>query len=270
MSVISIDDLVPGVMVPLRATLTARQFSQMQKLRKLKVVEDGSGEQLQITMVAAPAKMAFPGPQPTVLRTNRAPVPIAFTMGGPWRFSNGTSESLVYSADSTVGAGPQGRTGFIRQTVTNAKTGGGSGWVYEDGTGSGAAGDVWSAGMWVRFATATTVTPRFTMFWIGIPVASITGADVVAPANTWTYLTVNGLTATAEFDQLQFWAGVAGVVPPGGWYDATNLIFEQGPTVGDYFDGSFADTPTLIYEWFGLENSSKSTVSSPAPAREGS
>lgn len=54
-SPLTIDDLVPGVAVPLRATLTARQFSQMQKLRKLRVVEDGTGEQVQITMVPAPA-----------------------------------------------------------------------------------------------------------------------------------------------------------------------------------------------------------------------
>jgi hypothetical protein len=60
-SPITIDDLVPGVVVPLRATLTARTFSQLQKLRKVKVVEDGSGEQIQITMVAAPETMNIGG-----------------------------------------------------------------------------------------------------------------------------------------------------------------------------------------------------------------
>jgi hypothetical protein len=60
-SPLTIDDLVPGVIVPLRATLTARTFSQMQKLRKLKVVEDTSGEQIQITLVPAPAIMHIGG-----------------------------------------------------------------------------------------------------------------------------------------------------------------------------------------------------------------
>jgi hypothetical protein len=60
-SPITIEDLVPGVMVPLRATLTARTFSQMQKLRKLKVLEDTAGEQIQITLVPAPATMNIGG-----------------------------------------------------------------------------------------------------------------------------------------------------------------------------------------------------------------
>lgn len=55
-----VEDLVPGVLVPLRATLTARKFSQMQKLRKLKVVEDSSGEQILLTLVPAPTIMNFP------------------------------------------------------------------------------------------------------------------------------------------------------------------------------------------------------------------
>jgi hypothetical protein len=56
-----IEDLVPGVLVPLRATLTARTFSQMQKLRRIKVLEDGNGEQVQITLVPAPATMNIGG-----------------------------------------------------------------------------------------------------------------------------------------------------------------------------------------------------------------
>ena len=63
-SAITIDDLVPGVLVPLRATLTARTFSQMQKLRKLRVLEDGSGEQVQITLVPAPLNSHLPDETP--------------------------------------------------------------------------------------------------------------------------------------------------------------------------------------------------------------
>ncbi len=54
-SPIALEDLVPGVLVPLRATLTARTFSQMQKLREVKVTEDQAGEQIAITLVPAPS-----------------------------------------------------------------------------------------------------------------------------------------------------------------------------------------------------------------------
>jgi hypothetical protein len=56
---INLEDLVPGVVIPLRATLTARTFSQNQKLRKLRVVEDASGEQILLTMVPAPATIHY-------------------------------------------------------------------------------------------------------------------------------------------------------------------------------------------------------------------
>jgi hypothetical protein len=263
----TIDDLVPGVAVPLRATLTARTFSQMQKLRKIKVSEDNTGEQILLTMVPAPANIHYPGaPMPTVVRTNRAPTPIAKTMGGPWKFTYAEGEALVYSAVNTTGAGPQGRTGFIRQTVTDPKNSGASGWVYQDGTGDKTAGETWSGGMWVRFGTAVNVTAR--MSFVAPDTTTLVGTktapSVTCPANTWTYVTVNGVVSTASYSQMQFWAQVAGVVADNSYYDATDLIFEKAPTVGTYFDGSFADTPTLIYTWLGLTNSSQSTLSTRA------
>lgn len=269
---ITIDDLVPGVLVPLRATLTARTFSQMQKLRKLKVIEDTSGEQIQITLIPAPELVHFPGPVPTLLRTNRAPTPIAKTMGGPWKFTYAEGEALAYSANNTAGSGPQGRTGYIRQSVTSPKTSGASGWTYQDGTGDKISGEVWSGGMWVRFGTAVTVTPR--MSFVAADgttlLGSKTAAAVAVAANTWTYITVNGVTSTANYDQMQFWAQVAGVVADNSWYDATDLIFEKTPTVGTYFDGSFTNTVSLLYAWQGAANSSQSTVSAPATTMEDS
>ncbi len=49
-SAISIDDLVPGVEVPLLATLTGRQFSQMQKLDKVDVSDSADGVTIAITL----------------------------------------------------------------------------------------------------------------------------------------------------------------------------------------------------------------------------
>lgn len=50
---LTINDLVPGVEIPVLATLNARRMSQMQKLDHLRVSEDESGETVQVTLVPA-------------------------------------------------------------------------------------------------------------------------------------------------------------------------------------------------------------------------
>jgi hypothetical protein len=52
-SPVTIDELVPGVQVPLLATLTGRRFSQMQKLDKVQVREDSGGEVISVTLSPA-------------------------------------------------------------------------------------------------------------------------------------------------------------------------------------------------------------------------
>lgn len=48
-------DLVPGARIPLRATLTARTFTQMQKLDSMQVKEDANGEKVTVVLSAASA-----------------------------------------------------------------------------------------------------------------------------------------------------------------------------------------------------------------------
>lgn len=48
---LTINDLVPGVQIPVLATLNARQMSQLQKLDLLTVTEDETGENVQVTLV---------------------------------------------------------------------------------------------------------------------------------------------------------------------------------------------------------------------------
>lgn len=48
---LTINDLVPGVQIPVLATLNARRTSQMQKLDHLTVTEDATGENIQVTLV---------------------------------------------------------------------------------------------------------------------------------------------------------------------------------------------------------------------------
>jgi hypothetical protein len=50
---LSIDDLVPGVHIPLLATLNSRQMSQMQKLHKVVVTETAEGENIAVTLIPA-------------------------------------------------------------------------------------------------------------------------------------------------------------------------------------------------------------------------
>lgn len=50
---LQIDDLVPGVFMPLLATLNARTLSQMQKLDKLTVTETSEGETIQVVLIPA-------------------------------------------------------------------------------------------------------------------------------------------------------------------------------------------------------------------------
>lgn len=50
---LTIRDLVPGVQMPLRATLNSRDYYQMQKLDRLQVIENADGEQIQVTLVPA-------------------------------------------------------------------------------------------------------------------------------------------------------------------------------------------------------------------------
>lgn len=50
---LTINDLIPGVQVPLRATLNSRRRDQMQKLDHVRVTETADGETIQVTMSPA-------------------------------------------------------------------------------------------------------------------------------------------------------------------------------------------------------------------------
>lgn len=66
-SAVTTNLLVPGVLVPLVATLTGRRFSQMQKLDKVDVTEDSTGEQIKVTL--SPASDDAIVPEEGLLRT---------------------------------------------------------------------------------------------------------------------------------------------------------------------------------------------------------
>lgn len=49
--VLTMDNMIPGIQVPVRAKLAIRQVQQYQKLSKMQVNDDASGERIQITLV---------------------------------------------------------------------------------------------------------------------------------------------------------------------------------------------------------------------------
>ena len=51
---LSIQHLIPGVWIPLRATQTVRAVAQWQKLDEVNVVVEGDNEQVQVVMSPAP------------------------------------------------------------------------------------------------------------------------------------------------------------------------------------------------------------------------
>jgi hypothetical protein len=58
---LGINDLIPGIWIPLRSRVTCREFAQWQKLDNVTVVYDDSGtEQVQVTMSPAPQNGADP------------------------------------------------------------------------------------------------------------------------------------------------------------------------------------------------------------------
>lgn len=205
------------------------------------------------------------GGQPTLVRTNLAIKPIASSTGTTWIYQTGTTETVTATAVLTAGDGPQGRTGYIRRTITTAKTTGTSGPVYRDVAGvspAGVAGDVWSGGMWVRTSVAVTITPSAAVRAGSTTITTKTGTPVAVPANTWTWLSVDGLVATGTYDAVQVWPQMLSsvVLPVGATIDCTNVLIVKDTTAGSYFDGSFA-VAGLEYAWTGTANASTSTES---------
>ena len=197
----------------------------------------------------------------TTVRTNLATRPRPSESATGWGFQNGTGETTTGSPQTTPGAGPEGRTGFLRRVVTALKTAGLSGHYYRESGLSGVAGDVRSFGAWVRFShdvsAAISIQFRTGSTTTG---GSFAGTSTTVPANVWTYLTFSA-TATGSYDTVQVWpqVSVSTPVPIGGYYDVTDVLIETGSVPGAYHDGSMPDTPTVDHAWTGPAFNSMST-----------
>lgn len=179
--------------------------------------------------------------------------------------TNTTNWSAQYS---TGGAGTiarmtgGGNTGsaYIRQTWTTAPTGtGGGAWVQNSTNGIIAAGKTYTASAYLRPSKAQRVAAY--IYWIdstGAAISTISGSALVAPAGSWTRVSV---TATAPVGTTRFF-----VVPwsitgtgfvawvAGDYMDADSVMMTETSGVVPYADGSSTN-----WVWSGTVNNSTST-----------
>jgi hypothetical protein len=191
----------------------------------------------------------------------RNPGPRSSSLTG-WGFQSGTGETAAQGWVSAPDDGPEGRSGFVRQTVSTAKTGGSSGAYYQSAVGEvvGDEGDLRTLSMWVRFRQAVRAQLSGRLRTGAAPTSNGTGPVTDIPANTWTRLSVTVLAAGA-YDGVQAWVAVeaASVIPVGGVYDSADAMAELSATLGPYIDGSLPATPTQVFSWDGSPNASSST-----------
>lgn len=205
---------------------------------------------------------------PTEVRRNHAvdPGPAA-SPSARWLFATAGGEAVTSAWVSTPGAGPEGRTGFHRHTVTTAKTSGVGGPLYRSLAGDiagVATGDTSrTISVWVRFSVATTAT--LTVDVRNVASATTYGAATASasvPANTWTRLSAI-VYVTAAFDGVQ--AKVTTAVTPvfgvGATYDLSSVLVEQGEALLPYFDHLYSPDPDLTGSNVGAVNASATILS---------
>lgn len=187
------------------------------------------------------------------------------THSGRWGFSLATTEAVTSAWVSTPGAGPEGRTGYVRHTVTTAKTAGVGGPRYLSTAAdmSGLNGDARRLSVWVRFSVATTATIVGDVR--SVASATIRGtatASVAVAANTWTRLSVT-VYANAAYDGAQILVTTAAgnITPIGGWYDMANVLVEAGENLLPYFDHTSSPDVDYTPSSVGVVNASPSILS---------
>jgi hypothetical protein len=197
----------------------------------------------------------------TVARTNLATNPHAATATG-WAYSAGGGAAANTAQPGTDT--PDGRAGFFRATITTADPGGSSAGLFYRETGTivgGLPGDVITASFYVRYsAVVSGLLPNIGFRSGGSPVGVNTdGVLVGLVVGQWVRVTVTA-TATTAYDGIQLWAREAVAGPAiGTTLDATMVLIERSPVVGDYFDGGSG----AGYSWTGAANASISIETLP-------
>jgi prepilin-type N-terminal cleavage/methylation domain-containing protein len=178
--------------------------------------------------------------------------------------TNTTSWSAQYAggAGTIARMTDGGNTGssYIRQTWTTAPTSSGTGaWVQNSTNGVIAEGKTYTASAYLRPSKAQRVAVW--IYWInssGASISTISGTAQVAPAGSWTRVSV---TATAPVGAVRFfvvpWSVTGtGYVPwvAGDYMDADSAMMTETGSVTTYADGTSSN-----WVWNGTVHGSTST-----------
>lgn len=149
-------------------------------------------------------------------------------------YNTGGAGTLAVQA--TGGALDGGK--YVRATWTTASTAGGSTTVSYTHAKTGAAGDKASGGVWVRFNKATTVTPMMRFRNGSTTVGQVNAPNVAAPANEWVYITVDEVTATGAYTNIQVYPFIPGApaMAVGDTFDVDGVTIYAGPMPALYVD----------------------------------
>lgn len=202
-----------------------------------------------------------------VAAVNRVPNPrAASVLGYTATYGTGGAGSLSWANDT--GTPASAGLGYVRATWSTASTAAGSGQLRADGRLTAAApapipvypGEVLSASCEARPSLAQRLGLVVAWFaadgsQIGISPTSATGTAVVAPANLWTALKVEGVTVPTGAAYClvgpQALSGSGAVVwPVGATLDQRKTYLGPGATAPAYFDGDTA-AGALSYRWNG-------------------
>lgn len=174
----------------------------------------------------------------------------SFALYTPGTSGAGTTARIAAGTDGPVL--PDGtRAGYIRHTVTTAKTAGIGGWQAVAATyrkalalASGAPAAV---ALYVRYVGAPIADTVLTaaVYTSGGAVAGQATANVSMATGEWQRVGVvavsTGVGATVGWS----WQHAAGVIPPvGARLEVTAVLIEAAASVGDYLDGSMFSTRT--------------------------
>lgn len=165
---------------------------------------------------------------------------------------DGLAATVSFPVDGTSFEG----TSYARYTVTTATSVGGVRYEY---TGP-IIGIPYAGSVYVRTSTAQTLVAS--MEWVG-PGTVISGTPVAVPANTWTRLSVVGVTPLATTAaRFSVKGNGTTTLAIGATLDIDAALFEGSSYVEPYFSGATAAANGFTYVWASTANASTSRMQS--------
>lgn len=194
------------------------------------------------------------------------------------RFLSGLTSSIAGGGGGTAGTMSIQTTGpseaaapgiaslawkALRYQVTTAATSSPFALRY-NGTGTAGlpvlGGATYTLSAWIRATVA--VPARMEIDWYdaaGALISTSGASNATLPTNSFArYSHTATAPANAAFARVSGVFSNPQLVPVGGFFYITGILFERADTLRDFFDGSFADSSSYEYRWLGNTNGSAS------------